>query len=73
MDGRTWRIDRQPAYYPPLEACDLIAERSQRRPKQHILFEAVPTPSADNHFFLKCSYIELRWMPKHDVEGFIWD
>src|SRR3954466_13350897 len=73
MDGGARRIDFQPAYDPPLQARDLIAERAEPSSKQHVLFEAITAALSCDHLVLKRRNVQLGWMPKHDIQCFICD
>jgi hypothetical protein len=73
VDGWARRIDGQPSYDTPLQACYRVAERSKSGPEQHVLFKAVSAAFAGDHLVLKRRHIELGREPEHDIQRFVCD
>src|SRR5262249_59574060 len=71
MDCRAWRIDCHATYHSTLQARDVVSEGAQAFSEEHVLFQAIAAPTADNHLTLKRHQIEPWRSPEHDVERLI--
>src|SRR5215813_8128534 len=71
MDRWTWCVDCHATYHPTLQAGDVVTERAQALSEEHVLFQTIAAPTADNHLTLKREQIEPWRPPEHDVERLI--